>query len=134
MMGRKQKAGAVPLQPFADRADLLRRRLLFGEDVVESEHHQGVSVSEHAFVDRQLVAGLVDPLKDGDWMARCLAGDLLEAEGRAVKQLKRSRNALKKLRSAPLGVSYAGQRTFRTSVMVEKRFSIAAGSRCASQG
>ena len=31
MMGRKQETRAVPLQPFADRGDLLRRRLLFGE-------------------------------------------------------------------------------------------------------
>ena len=31
MMGGKQKARAVPLQPFADRGDLLRRGLLFGE-------------------------------------------------------------------------------------------------------
>ena len=81
MMGCKEEAGAVPLQPFADRRDLLRRRLLFGENMVEPEHHQGVGVSENAFVDRQLVAGLVDPLEDGDRMVRCFAGDLLEAEG-----------------------------------------------------
>ena len=61
----------------------------------------GVGVSENALVDRQLVAGLVDALEDGDRVARCFAGDLLEAEGRAVKQLKRSRDALKELRCAP---------------------------------
>src|SRR5580704_7683579 len=39
MMGRKQETSAVPLQPFADRGDLFRSRLLFGENMVESEHH-----------------------------------------------------------------------------------------------
>ena len=81
MMRREQETGAVPLQPFADRGDLLRRRLLFGENMVESEHHQRVGVSENALVDRQLIAGLVNALENGDRMARCLAGDLLETEG-----------------------------------------------------
>ena len=39
MMGCQQEAGAVPLQPFADRSDLLWRRLLLGENMVEPEHH-----------------------------------------------------------------------------------------------
>ena len=101
MVRRKQETGAVPLQPFADRGDLLRRRLLFGQNMVEPEHHQGVGVGENAFIDRQLVAGLVDALEDSDRMARRFAGDLLETEGRAVKQLERSRDALKELRCAP---------------------------------
>src|SRR5580693_3459220 len=37
MMRRKQETGAVSLQPFADRGDFLGRRLLFGENMVESE-------------------------------------------------------------------------------------------------
>ena len=69
----------VALQPFADRGDLLRRGLLFGDNMVEPEHHQGVGVGEDAFVDRQLVAGLVDALEDGDRMAGRFAGDLLES-------------------------------------------------------
>jgi hypothetical protein len=101
MMGRKQETSAVPLQPLADRGNLLRRGLLFGENMIESEHHQGVSVGENALIDRQSVSGLVDALEDGDRMARCFAGDLLETEGRAVKQLERSRDALKELRGAP---------------------------------
>ena len=85
MVRRKQETGAVPLQPFTDRGDLLRRRLLFGDNMIESEHHQGVGVGENAFIDRQLVAGLVDALEDRDRMAGRFAGDLLETEGRAVK-------------------------------------------------
>jgi hypothetical protein len=69
--------------------------------MVEPEHHQRVGVGENAFVDRQLVAGLVNALENGDRMTRRFTGDLLEAEGRAVKQLKRSRDALKELRGAP---------------------------------
>src|SRR3984957_64202 len=102
MMGREQKAGVVPLQPFAQRLDLLRRRLLLGQDMIEPEHHEGVGVGENAFIDWLLVTGLIDALENSDWMARRLAGDLLETEGRAVKQLKRSRDALKELRGAPL--------------------------------
>ncbi len=101
MMGRKQETGAVPLQPFADRGNLLRRRLLFGENMVESEHHQRVGVGQNTFIDRQLESGLVDALEDGDRMASRFASDLLETEGRAVKELKRSRDALKELRRAP---------------------------------
>ena len=101
MMGRQKKARAVPFQPFADCGDLLGRRLLLGDDMIEPEHHESIGVGENAFVDRQLVPGLVDALKNGDRMPRCLAGDLLETEGRAVKQLERSRDALKELRCAP---------------------------------
>ena len=39
MVGRQQQAGAFSLQPFADRSNLLRSRLLLTENMVESEHH-----------------------------------------------------------------------------------------------
>ena len=42
---------------------------LFGRDMVEAKHHQRVGVGEHALVDRQLVAGLIDALEDGNRMA-----------------------------------------------------------------
>src|ERR1700739_2747063 len=101
MMGRKQKTGAGPLQPLADRGNLLRRRLLLGKNMVESKHHQRVGVGKNAFIDRQFVSGLVDALEDADRMARRFAGDFLETERRAMKQLERSRDALKELRGAP---------------------------------
>ena len=34
--------------------------------MVETEHHQRVGVGQDAFVDRELVAGLVDALEDRD--------------------------------------------------------------------
>src|SRR5579871_118762 len=80
MMGRKQETGAVALQPLADRGDLVRRRLLLGDYMIEAEHHQRVGIGENALVDRKLVAGLIDALKDRDRMARRFAGNLLEAE------------------------------------------------------
>ena len=85
--------------------------------MVEPEHHERVGVGENAFIDRQLVAGLVDALEDGDRMASSFAGDLLETEGRAVKQLKRSRNALEgtALRSIPESRRLARRRGERPS-------------------
>ena len=50
----------------ADRLDLFRRRFLLGHHVVEAEDHQRVRVGEHAFVDRQSLAGLIDPLEDSN--------------------------------------------------------------------
>ena len=38
---------------------------LLGDDVVEPEHEQRVGVGEHALVERQREAGLVDPLEHG---------------------------------------------------------------------
>src|SRR4029079_17742742 len=52
--------------------------------------------------NRQLVARLVDALEYGDRVARGLTGDLLEAEGGAVKKLQSTGNPLKELRGAPL--------------------------------
>ncbi len=81
MMGRKQETRAIPLQPFADGLDLLGRRLLFGYKMIEAENHQRIGVGKNAFVDRQLVSGLINALKDGDGMSRGFAGDLLKTEG-----------------------------------------------------
>src|ERR1700746_2275160 len=95
MVGRQQQAGAFSLQPFADRGNFLRIRLLLGENVVESEHHESIGVREYALIDRQLESGLVDTLEHGDRMAGRLAGNSLEAERRAVKQLQGPRDPLK---------------------------------------
>ena len=37
VMRREQEASAVSLQPFADRSDFLRRRLLLGQNVIKPE-------------------------------------------------------------------------------------------------
>jgi hypothetical protein len=81
MMRREQETGAVPLQPFADRGDLLRRGLLFGQNVIEPEYHQRVGVGENAFVDLQPVSGLVNALEDSDRVARRFTGYFLKTEG-----------------------------------------------------
>ena len=66
VVGRQQQAGALPFEPLGDRGDLLGGGFLFGEQMVETEHHQRVGVGQDSFVDRELVAGLVDALEDGD--------------------------------------------------------------------
>ena len=62
--------------------------------MVEPEHHQRVGVGQDPFVDRQLVAGLVDALVDRDRVPGGLSGELLKCQGRAVKQLQRACDAL----------------------------------------
>ena len=74
----EQQAGPFALEPLADRVDFVRFGFLFGDEVVQAEHHQRVGVGQHPFVNRQLVAGLVDALEHGDRMAGRLADDLLE--------------------------------------------------------
>jgi hypothetical protein len=49
--------------------------------MIETEHHQRVGIGENAFVDRQLVTGLVNALEDCDRMARGFTGDFLETQG-----------------------------------------------------
>ena len=76
------------------RFDLLRGRLLLGDQMIEAEHHQRVRVVENARVDRKLLPRLVDALVDGDWMSGLLADQLLETEQRQVEQLERAADAL----------------------------------------
>ena len=105
------------------------------EQVVEPEHHQGVGVGQDPFVDRELVAGLVDALEDRDRVAGGLAGQFLERQRRAVEQFQGAGDALQEVAPRRIPVSRSSATTtLRTSVMVENRFSIAAGSRWASQG
>ena len=68
------------MQPFPDGGDLLGGGFLLRQDVVESEHHQGVGVSQDPFVNRKLVARLVDALKHGDAVARRLTRQLLKRQ------------------------------------------------------
>ena len=63
---REQQAGAFALEPLADGRDFLRRSLLLGKKMVEPEHQERVGVSQNPFVNRQLVAGLVDALEHRD--------------------------------------------------------------------
>ena len=100
VMGRQEQARALALEPFADGGNLVRRGLLLGDQVVEPEDHQCIGVSQNAFVDGELVARLIDALKDGHGVAGGFTRELLEAQGGAVKQLQRTRNSLEKLSRA----------------------------------
>ena len=76
------------------------------EQMVEPEHHQRVGVGQDPFVDRQLVAGLVDALVDRDRVPGGLPGELLEGQGGAVEQLQCARDALQEVGGVVLlGVS-----------------------------
>ena len=94
MVRREQQAGAFALEPLADGRDFLWRGFLLGKKVVESEHHERVGICQDPFVNRQLVARLVNALENGDRMAGGFAGNLLEAERGAVEKLQRTRNPL----------------------------------------
>ena len=67
-------------------------------------------------------------------MARRFAGNLAGSSSSTVKQLQRAGDTLKELRRAPLRRLVTGHGHVRTSVIVENRLSIAARSRCDSQG
>ena len=64
--------------------------------MIETEHHQGVRVREHSFIDRQFLPGLVDALVNYDRLPGNLADNRLEAHCRQVEQLKRSGDSLQK--------------------------------------
>ncbi len=93
---------SASLEPFRDRRDLLGCGLLFRQQMVEAEHHERVGVGQHAFVDREPVAGLVDALEDGDGVPGGLSRELLEGEGGTVEQLQRAGDALQEVRRVVL--------------------------------
>ena len=62
----KDETGSFTAEKLPDRLDLFGRGLLFGEQVIQAEDHQCVGVAEDALVQRQSLAGLIDPLKDRD--------------------------------------------------------------------
>ena len=78
--------------------------------MVEPEDHQGVGVGEDPFVDRKLVAGLVDALKYGDRVAGGFAGQVLECQRRAVEKFQGAGDALEEVRGVVLGCFVGGPR------------------------
>src|SRR5690348_6130225 len=69
--------------------------------MVETKYHHSVGVRQDAFVDKLLVAGLVDTLEHRDWVVGDLADNVLKAECRAVEQFKRPCDALKEIYLIP---------------------------------
>ncbi len=94
MVGADQETGSLALEPLAEGRDLLRRSLLLRQQVVQPEDHQRVRIRQDPLVDRLPIAGLVDPLEDGDGLVGGFAYELLKAQRGAVKQLQRAGNAL----------------------------------------
>ncbi len=107
---------SASLEPFRDRRGLLGCGLLFRQQMVEAEHHERVGVGQHAFVDREPVAGLVDALEDGDRVSGRLLGQLLEGQRGPVEELQCACDALQKTRGVVPRRAYGlevEQRQFR---------------------
>src|SRR5579862_6460215 len=64
--------------------------------MVEPEDHQRVGIGENPLVNRQLLAGLIDALVDGDGLPRYFADDALKVQQRKVEELERPLDALQK--------------------------------------
>ena len=79
MMRREQQARSLTLEPLADGA-ISSGKLPVLKEVVQAEHHDRIGIRQDPFVDRQLVAYLIDALEHRDRMAGDFASDLLEAE------------------------------------------------------
>ena len=83
VMRSKHETRSVSGEPVADSLYFLRRRFLFGEQVIEPKDEQRIRVGQHAFIEWQPVAGLVHALKDGYGMSRDLGHERLERHPRA---------------------------------------------------
>ena len=90
------ETGSFTAQKLPDRLDLFRRGLLFGDQVIQAEDHQRVGVAEDALVQRQSLAGLIDPLKDCDRRSGDSPDHLLESHDGQMEQLQCSGDALQK--------------------------------------
>src|SRR5215469_2423184 len=80
------EAGTFALEPFLERRDLLGRRFLPGNQVIEAENQQRVAIGEDSLVNRQTESGLVDALEHRDRMAAGFLDDFLKTHCRAVKK------------------------------------------------
>jgi len=58
--------------------DFSRLGFLFGNEVVQAEYQQRVCVGQHTFINRKLIACLIDTLKNGDGVSGRLTHNLLE--------------------------------------------------------
>src|SRR5262245_37715416 len=101
VMGPEQKTGPFSLQPLADRLDLTCGCLLFGNQVIETEHHQRVRVRQDSFVYWKLVPGLVDPLKYSNRMSCDFPYHLLKCKRGAVEQFQSPSNSLQEMHLVP---------------------------------
>jgi hypothetical protein len=80
MVRAKNQARSFSGEPLANRLDLLRRRFLFGDEVIKTKDHQGIGVREHALVDRLFHSGLIYPLVHGDLLTGRLSYKLLKTQ------------------------------------------------------
>ena len=70
MVRSKDETRSFTAEKLPYSLDLFRRRLLFGEHVIQPEDHESVGVAEDPLVQRQFLTGLIDPLKDDDRQTR----------------------------------------------------------------
>ena len=118
VVGADDQARPLAREELLERLDLLRGGLLLRAQEVEAEHEQRVRVPEHPLVEREPVAGLVDPLEHRDPLPGRFPDELLERHPGSEEQLERPRDALEEGQRIARPLE-PGQVTRRTSVMVE---------------
>ena len=77
-MRTEDETGSFALEKLSNGFDLIGRRFLLSDHVVEAEDHEGVGVGENALVDGQSLTSLIDSLVDGHGPLGCFADELLE--------------------------------------------------------
>ena len=80
MMWSEKQTGAFTLQPLVYGLYFFRQSFFTRGEMVQPQDEQRIAVIEDAFIDRLLVSGLVDALKNGDRMSRAFTSDLLKAQ------------------------------------------------------
>src|SRR5258707_1443780 len=78
VMRTEDKTGSLALEKLSNGFDLIGRRFLLSDHVIEAEDHEGVGVGENALVNGQSLTSLIDSLVDGDRLPGCFADELLE--------------------------------------------------------
>src|SRR5258708_20858379 len=96
-MWAEDHARSLSGEELPDGLDFFRGGFLLSDHMVETKHHQRVGVGEHPFVERQLLACLVNPLIHSDGMPCRLVHERLKPNGRKIEQFERTGNSLQKL-------------------------------------
>src|SRR5215204_1632854 len=98
MVWAKHQTRSFTLEKVSESFNLFRSSFLTGNIVVQPEHQQGVSVCQHAFIEREFESCLIDALKYRHDMSGRFSYKLLEWCERPEKQFQSSRDALLKLK------------------------------------
>ena len=88
VMGSQNQAGPFALEELPHCVDFIRARLLGCTHAVESPENKGVGVSEHSFIERQLISQPDQPADTPEWSDLCFRS---RRSGRATRRGRRVR-------------------------------------------